>query len=175
MTPTSQKEIAGLHELFIHGLADMYDAEMKLTKELPKMAKKSTNTKLKKAFEDHLEQTQRHVERLEKVFESLEMHKKRIPCKAIDGLLEEAEELTEASVTDEARDAALIMAAQKVEHYEIASYGTLCSYAEIMSHDEAGKLLHETLEEEKEADSLLSTIAEDDVNEEANDMPDDEQ
>lgn len=148
----------------------MYDVELKLTKAIPKMVKKATNPHLKRALEDHLKQTEKHVERIEKVFESLQEMKKKIPCKGIDGVLEEGEEMLKMKMSPEVRDAAIIMAAQKVEHYEISSYGTLCEYAKVMQHEDALDLLKQNLDDEQKADELLSNIAEDDVNEAAKDM-----
>lgn len=145
-----------LKETFIDELKDLYDAEKQLLKGLPKMAKAADHEELKAAFEEHLTQTQTHVERLEQVFEIFGEEPKGKKCKAMQGLMEEGKELIE----DEAGDAALICAAQKVEHYEIASYGSLVAWAEMLEENEARDLLEETLDEEKETDERLTEIAE---------------
>jgi ferritin-like metal-binding protein YciE len=149
-----------LHELFLDELADVYNAEQQLTKALPRMAKAAESDELREAFESHLEETTRQAERLEEVVEKLGESLKRKTCAAMKGLVEEAQELMKEQKDSSALDAALIAAAQKVEHYEIASYGTLCAWAKQMGHDEALELLEETLEEEKAADENLTTIAE---------------
>jgi len=149
-----------LHELFLDELADVYNAEQQLTKALPKMAKAAESDELREAFESHLEETQTHVTRLEEAVEKLGESLKRKTCAAMKGLVEEAQELMKEQKDSSALDAALIAAAQKVEHYEIASYGTLCAWAKQMGHDDALELLNETLEEEKAADEKLTSIAE---------------
>jgi ferritin-like metal-binding protein YciE len=148
-----------LHEPFIDGLKDIYDAEKRLTKALPKMAKAATSPQLKAAIEAHLVETEGHVERLEKVFESIGETAKGKACEAMKGLIEEGEEATECDC-DMGRDALIIASAQKVEHYEIATYGTLRNWAEAMGHAEAAALLEETLREEKAADEKLTEIHE---------------
>ena len=149
-----------LHRLFLDELADVYSAEQQLTKALPKMAKNAESDELREAFEQHLEQTQEHVSRLEQVFETLNESAKRKTCQAMKGLVTEGEEIMREQKDSSALDAALIAAAQKVEHYEIASYGTLVAWAEQMGHNEAAELLGETLEEEKMTDDRLTSIAE---------------
>jgi ferritin-like metal-binding protein YciE len=149
-----------LRETFLDELADVYDAEKQLLKALPKMAKAAQSEELREAFEEHLEETQRHVERLEQVFEAFEQPAKGKKCKAMQGLVEEGSELIE----EEMGDAALICAAQKVEHYEIASYGSLRAWAALLEEEEAADLLEETLEEEKAADEKLNEIAEATIN-----------
>ena len=149
-----------LQELFIDELADVYSAEQQLLKALPKMAKAANSTELQEAFESHLEETQEHVSRLEQIFKSLGETLKRKKCKAMEGLVEEGEEIMEEFEDSAALDAALIAAAQKVEHYEIASYGTLRTWAELLDHQDAVSLLEETLEEEKAADEKLTGVAE---------------
>jgi ferritin-like metal-binding protein YciE len=148
-----------LHELFLDELADMYHAEHQLVKALPKMAKAAESDELKTAFENHLQETENHVSRLDQVFASLDEKARSKKCKAMHGLVEEAEEILKENKDSTALDAALISAAQKVEHYEIASYGTLAAWAEQMGHDEALLLLKETLGEEKAADEKLSELA----------------
>jgi ferritin-like metal-binding protein YciE len=156
-----------LHELFLDELFDVHNAEQQLTKALPKMAKAAESDELREAFESHLAETEEHVSRLEEVVEGLGEKMKRKTCPAMKGLIEEAQELLKEQKDSSALDAALIAAAQKVEHYEIASYGTLCTWAEQMGHDEALQLLKQTLTEEKEADEKLTTIAESAANAQA--------
>jgi ferritin-like metal-binding protein YciE len=131
------------------------------------MAKKATNAELKQAIETHLEQTEEHVKRLEKIFEDLQLNAGRHKCKAMEGLVEEGEEILKEEAEDAIRDAAMIGAAQRVEHYEIAGYGTARTYAEMLGHTEAAELLQTTLDEEKETDQLLSELALSSVNVEA--------
>jgi ferritin-like metal-binding protein YciE len=149
-----------LHELFLDELADVYSAEQQLTKALPKLAKTAKNDELREAFEQHLEETENHVARLDQVFESLGESMKRKKCKGMEGLIEEGEEVISEQKNSNALDAGLIISAQKVEHYEIAAYGSLCSWAEQMGHNDALELLRQTLEEEKAADEKLTGIAE---------------
>jgi ferritin-like metal-binding protein YciE len=156
-----------LHRLFLNELADVYNAEQQLTKALPKLAKGAQSEELREAFEAHLEETQEHVSRLEEVAEKLDESIKRKICAAMKGLIEEGNDLMQEQKNSSALDAALIAAAQKVEHYEIASYGTLVAWAEQMNHDEVATLLEETLEEEKEADKKLTSIAESIANQKA--------
>ncbi len=147
-----------LRELFVDQLRDVYDAEQRITKALPKMAKAAQSDHLRMAFENHLRQTEEHVNRLEKVLQSLDETPKRKTCKAIVGLLEEGEELI--GEAEEVRDAALIAAAQKVEHYEMATYGCLRTWANLLGENEASQLLQATLDEEGETDHKLTDIAE---------------
>jgi ferritin-like metal-binding protein YciE len=157
----------GLHELFLDELADMYSAEQQLTKALPKLAKAAQSDELREAFEMHLEETENHVSRLEQVFESLDETPKKKKCKGIEGILDEGKEIMTEHKKGEELDAALISAAQKTEHYEIASYGCLCTWAEQMGHDRALNLLKENLNEEKAADEKLTEIAKSSANLEA--------
>ena len=136
-----------LNDLFIDQLRDIYDAEKQLVKALPKMAKAAHSTELRDGFTHHLEQTERQVERLEKVFEAAGHKAKAKTCEAMKGLVEEGKEMIDLNAEDDVRDAGLIAAAQKVEHYEIASYGCLCTWAEQLGFSEGQRLLHETLEE----------------------------
>lgn len=156
-----------LHELFLDELADIMSAEQQLTKALPKMAKAAVSEDLTAAFESHLMETEYHLTRIEQVFTSLDEPVRTKECKAMKGLLEEGEEMMEEMKDSSALDAALIAAAQKVEHYEIASYGTVCAWAARKGHDEALELLTATLEEEKVADETLTDIAESIANEAA--------
>jgi ferritin-like metal-binding protein YciE len=154
-----------LMELFIDEIRDIYWAEKHLVKTLPKMQKAATTDKLGKAFAAHLEETKVHVERLEQVFELLEQKPRAKKCEAMEGLLKEGagiiEETEKGSAT---RDVGLILAAQKVEHYEIATYGCLAQLAKTMGHNEVAKLFVQTLNEEKGADEKLTAIAENDIN-----------
>ncbi|MEO6035320.1 MAG: ferritin-like domain-containing protein [Verrucomicrobiota bacterium] len=153
-----------LNDIFIDELKDLYDAEHQLTKGLPKMAKAAKHPELKAAFAEHLEQTHTHIQRLEEVFEIFGETPKRKTCKAMKGLLEEGKDLIE----DKAGDAALIAGAQKVEHYEIASYGTLATWAMLLNQEDAKDLLGQTLDEEKETDERLTEIAESAANPDEN-------
>lgn len=163
----SEEMNSDLHKLFLEQLADIYDAEQQLTKALAKMAKAAESDELREAIESHLEETEEHVSRLEQVAQSLDETLKRKPCQATKGLIAEAEELMKDHKNTSAIDAAIIAGAQKVEHYEIATYGTLAAWAEHMGHDEAAKLLRETEEEESSADEKLTEVAENIANERA--------
>jgi ferritin-like metal-binding protein YciE len=156
-----------LHELFLEELADIYNAEQQLTRALPKMAKAAESDELREAFESHLEETEGHISRLEEVARQLDETIKRKTCAAMKGLIEEGEEMLKEHKGTSAADAALICAAQKVEHYEIAAYGTLVAWAEQMNHQEAVGPLRETLDEEKQADEKLTSVAESLANERA--------
>jgi len=156
-----------LHDAFEEELKDILSAEKQLLKALPKMAKAATNEDLKAGFEEHLEQTKVHVERLEKVFELLDKAPRAKKCKAMEGLIEEGAELMEEDVEPDVLDAMLIGAAQKVEHYEIATYGTLVTWAKQLEMEDAASILHETLDEEKETDLKLTELAETGINAEA--------
>ncbi|HEY1172462.1 MAG TPA: ferritin-like domain-containing protein [Verrucomicrobiae bacterium] len=149
-----------LKELFIEELADMLHAEKQLTKALPKLAKAADSDELREAFESHLEETETHISRIEQVFEMLEKPAKAKKCPAMEGLVKEGAEVIEEHKGSPAIDAALIAAAQKAEHYEIASYGTLCAWAEMLELEDAVDLLKETLDEEKAADEKLTELAE---------------
>ena len=153
-----------LQDLFVEQLRDVYDAEQRLVKALPKMAKAASSGELRGGFEQHLEQTKNHFSRLEQVFQQLGEKAKTETCEGMKGLIEEGDQLAAAGGSDDVRDAALIAAAQKVEHYEIASYGTLCTWARQLGKHGAADLLHQTLEEEKATDEKLTRIAESKVN-----------
>jgi ferritin-like metal-binding protein YciE len=161
-------ESSMLEELFLDELKDIYWAEKHLLKALPKMVKAATSEELKQSFTDHLEVTRGQVERLEKAFGMLDKKAQAKKCEAMDGLTKEAEEIIEdtdkGSMT---RDVGLIMAAQKVEHYEIATYGSLAQLAKTLGKNDIAELMVKTLEEEKEADELLTSIAENNINVEA--------
>jgi ferritin-like metal-binding protein YciE len=151
---------SGLHELFLDELADIYNAEQQITKALPKMAKAAESDELRMAFEEHLEQTQEQIARLDQVFRTLGETMKRKTCKGMQGLIEEGSEVMEEHKGSAEIDAALIAAAQKVEHYEIATYGTLCAWAEQMGHEEALELLKQNIDEEETTDERLTELAE---------------
>ena len=156
-----------LEDAFVEELRDVLSAEKQLVAALPKMAKAATNPKLKEAFTNHLEETKVQVERLEKVFEVLGKTARSKKCAAMEGILEEGKEILEMDADPEVLDAMMIGAAQKVEHYEIATYGTLCTWAEVIGQNEALGLLKETMAEEENADKLLTQISET-VNQQAN-------
>ncbi len=155
---------AHLHELFVDELRDIMGGERQLLRGIKKLASKTTNQHLQSAFEEHYVQTEKHIERLKQVFQSIGMTPRAKRCKAMEGLLEEADEIMESFEAGSVLDAALIAAAQKVEHYEIASYGCLVTYAKLMEHDEAEEILAKTLAEEKETDVKLTEIAMAEVN-----------
>jgi ferritin-like metal-binding protein YciE len=148
-------------ELYIDELRDLYNAETQLTKALPKMAKASTNDQLRQAFEEHLRQTSEHVSRLEQIFEQLEEKPTGKKCAGMEGLVKEGSETMKEDYEGEVMDAAIIGAAQRVEHYEIAAYGTARNFAEILGENEHVSLLEQTLEEEKETDQKLTELAQD--------------
>jgi ferritin-like metal-binding protein YciE len=154
-------------ELLIDELRDIYHAEKQLVKALPKMAKAAKAPKLRQAFEHHLEETKGQVERLEQVFEQLDTRSSGKRCEAMQGLIEEAKEMIEEIKTPEVLDAALIVGAQKVEHYEIASYGSVCALAEALGQGEVKQLLEQTLNEEKAADQKLNKLAISEINKSA--------
>jgi ferritin-like metal-binding protein YciE len=159
-----------LESLLVHELKDLLSAEKQLTKALPKMAKAASNEALRTAFQDHLEETKEHVNRLEEAFRLLEKSPRAEHCKAMEGLIEEGADLIEEEGEAQVKDAALIGAAQRVEHYEIAAYGTARTIAQMIGNDEVAKLLEETLEEEKAADEKLTDIAMNEVNTEAEEV-----
>ncbi len=149
-----------LRELYIDELKDLYNAETQLTKALPKMAKSSSNAELRQAFEEHLRQTSEHVSRLEQIFEMLEEKPTGKKCLGMEGLVKEGAETMQEDYEDSVLDAAIIGAAQRVEHYEIAGYGTVRELAQLLGEDEHVTLLGQTLEEEKETDQKLTDLAE---------------
>ena len=153
-------KIDTLETLFVEELKDIYDAEKRLVKAIPKMAKAASSDELKQALQDHLEVTKGHVARLEEVFESIGVPAKAKACAGMKGLIEEGEEVIGDDGEENIMDAAIIGAAQRVEHYEIAAYGTVRTFAECLGNDQAVELLQKTLDEEKEADEKLSQISE---------------
>jgi len=160
-------KLTSLQDLLHHELKDLYSAETQLVKALPKMAKAATNEDLKAGFEEHLEQTKGHVSRLEEIGKMLDMKLTGHICKAMKGLIEEGADMIEEDADDTVRDAGLIGAAQRVEHYEIAGYGTARCLAETLGHDDVAKILEETLGEEKDTDEKLTDLAESAINAEA--------
>jgi ferritin-like metal-binding protein YciE len=162
-------EVTSLRELYIDQLKDLYSAENQITKALPKMAKKAESQELKSAFQEHLEQTQGQIDRLEHIFQMLQVSPRGKKCVGMEGLLEEGKEVMSEDFEPEVRDAALIAAAQKVEHYEISAYGTARAYARLLEDNRAVQLLTQTLEEESEADEKLTQLAESGINVEAMD------
>jgi ferritin-like metal-binding protein YciE len=154
-------KITTLHELFLEQLRDLYDAETQLVDALPKMAEAATAPALKRGFETHLEETKEHARRLEQIFNDLhEGDPTGKTCQAMKGLIKEGKEAISEDATPEVKDAALIAAAQRVEHYEMAGYGTVRTYAQLMGHEEAVRLLQATLDEEGATDKKLTTAAE---------------
>jgi ferritin-like metal-binding protein YciE len=149
----------GLRELYIDELKDLYSSENQLVKALPKMAKASASSELRTGFEEHLEQTKEHVARLEQIFEALGESPKGKKCKGMEGLVEEGSEIIGEDFDENVKDAGLIGAAQRVEHYEIAAYGTVRTFAETLGEDEHVTLLEQTLEVEKETDAKLTELA----------------
>ena len=156
--------IDSLDELLQDELRDIFDAEKQLTKALPKMVKNATATELKQAFEDHLRQTEQHIERLVEIFEQMGLPARGKKCVGMENLLKEGEAMIDDAGEDATRDAVMIAAAQKVEHYEIATYGTLRTWATLLGKNDIAALLEDTLNEEKEADQKLTGIAESSVN-----------
>jgi len=157
----------GLKELYIDELRDLYSAENQLVKALPKMAKAASSDELRQGFEEHLEQTKEHVARLEQIFEALDESPKGKKCMGMEGLIKEGAEAMEEDFEDAVMDSALIGAAQRVEHYEIAAYGTTREFANLLGETEAASLLEETLNEEKETDEKLTELAKE-INSQAN-------
>jgi ferritin-like metal-binding protein YciE len=158
-----------LHDLFEATLKDVYYAEATILKALPKMIKAVKSTDLKHAFQAHLEETKEHVVRLDQVFKLIDVKPEGKKCPVILGLVEECEELIEEAKDDDVRDAGVLACGQSVEHYEISRYGALRAWAERLQMDEAVALLHETLEEEKDADQKLTELAYSEINEDADD------
>ena len=160
-------EMNSLQELLIDEMRDLYSAETQITKALPKMAKKASNPQLKKAFETHLRETEGQIQRLQKIFDKLGKKPTGKKCAAMAGLVEEGKEMMGEDMDEDTMDAALISIAQKVEHYEIASYGTVRTWANLLGDDQTAKLLQQTLDEEGKTDKLLTELAENSINIEA--------
>ncbi|MBV9303246.1 MAG: ferritin-like domain-containing protein [Acidobacteriaceae bacterium] len=160
----SSTEFNSFEDLFVNQLEDLYDAEQRLTQALPKMAEAASSSQLQQAFQQHLAETEGHVSRLETIFRQLGTDPKRETCQAMKGLISEGEEMVDAKGDSSIKDAALIAAAQRVEHYEISGYGTARSFARRLGLNEAANLLQQTLQEEKAADEKLNQIAEGSIN-----------
>jgi len=160
-------EMDSLRDLYVDELKDLYSAEKQILQALPKMVKKATNEQLKKAFQEHLEVTQVQLERLDKVFEEIGKSPRGKKCKAMEGLVEEGKEMMQEDMEPEVMDAALIAAAQRIEHYEMAGYGTVRTYAQLLGEKNQAKLLQQTLDEEGDADKKLTQLAESSINVEA--------
>ena len=162
-------KLASLDDLLVHELQDIYHAEGQILKALPKMAKAAKHPDLKAAFEEHRQQTEHQVRRLEQAFKLLGVPAKGKKCEGMAGLLEEGKKMMEEDAEAAVMDAALIAAAQKVEHYEIASYGCVCTYAEMLGYDQVHDLLGQNLDEEETTDQRLTALAENVINQEAED------
>jgi ferritin-like metal-binding protein YciE len=158
------KDIKTMDDLFLHTLQDIYYAENKIVKSLPEMIGNATDAQLKQGLQAHLGETEGHVKRLEQVFQLMGKKPKSVDCPAIDGIIDEAEEVTGEVEDKDVLDAAIIAAGQAVEHYEITRYGSLIAWAKQLGRNDAAKLLEQTLNEEKAADRKLTTIAESKVN-----------
>jgi ferritin-like metal-binding protein YciE len=168
-------KLNSLDDLLVHELQDIYNAESQILKALPKMIKAASHPELQSAFEEHLEQTEGQVERLDQVFKLLGVPAKGRKCEGMAGLIEEGKKVMEQDAEPSVMDAALIAAAQKVEHYEIASYGCVCTYAEMLGYDQVHDLLGQNLEEEETTDEKLTDLAESVINIEAEEAEDAEE
>jgi len=167
--------IKTIQDLFVHELSDIYSAEKQLTKALPKLAKASAAPELSDAFTMHAEETQGQVERIDQIVETMDIRLKRMKCAAMEGLVEEGKEIIDSIEEGPLRDAALIGGAQKVEHYEIAAYGTLSALAKELGYDDALSLLQATLKEEKAADEKLTMLAEQAANQRAKEVSEEQE
>jgi ferritin-like metal-binding protein YciE len=165
-------KLKSLDDLLVHELQDIYHAEGQITKALPKMIKAASHPELRAAFEEHLQQTEGQIERLEQVFKLLGLPAKAKKCDGMAGLIEEGKKMIEEDAEPSVRDAGLIAAAQKVEHYEIASYGCVCTYAEMLGYEQVHELLGQTLDEEETTDEKLSVLAETVINVDAEEADD---
>jgi ferritin-like metal-binding protein YciE len=154
------ESLENLNDLFVHELRDLYDAEQQLTKAIPLLASAATSEQLRQAFEEHLEVTKEQTRRLEKIFQNLGESAEGKPCKAMAGLVAEARETLDTDADPDVLDAALIVAAQKVEHYEIAGYGSVRTFARVLNYSDAARLLETTLKEESQTDERLTRLAE---------------
>ena len=159
--------IKTLQDFFIHELSDIYSAEKQLAKALPRLSRAAENEDLSSAFDRHAEETRGQIERIDKIVDQLDIRLKRVKCQGMEGLVDEAREIIDTVPQGALRDAALIAGAQKAEHYEIASYGTLCALARQMGHQDAARLLDQTLQEEKATDQKLTELAEQGANQQA--------
>jgi ferritin-like metal-binding protein YciE len=168
-------EIDSLRKLYVEELKDLYSAEKQILQALPRMAKKASSPQLKAGFEEHVRQTEEQVKRLDRIFEGLGKSPRGKKCKGMEGLIEEGKEIMQEDMDEDTRDAALIAAAQKVEHYEIASYGCVCTYAEMLGYEQVHDLLGQNLEEEETTDEKLSILAETVINLQAEEADDTEE
>jgi ferritin-like metal-binding protein YciE len=157
-------ELETLKDLYLHELKDLFSAEQQLVKALPKMAKAASNKELAGGFQAHLEQTKEHAQRLQQILTSHKATTRGPKCKGMEGIVAEGAEMIEEEADDEVKDAGLISAAQRVEHYEMAGYGTACAYAELLGDQEGAELLQTTLEEERQTDQKLSKLAKSAIN-----------
>ncbi|KAA0131566.1 ferritin-like domain-containing protein [Gimesia chilikensis] len=163
----TSKEFTSLEDLFVDQIQDLYDAENRLVEAIPQMAEAATTQELKTAFQSHLGETKEHVKRLEAVFKGLDREPKRVSCEAMKGLIKEGEEIVQAKGDPHVIDAALIAAAQRVEHYEIAGYGSARNFAQRLGKARLAEILQETLDEEGNADKILTQVAEESTNQAA--------
>jgi ferritin-like metal-binding protein YciE len=168
-------ELDSLEQLYVKELRDLYSAEKQILKALPRMIRNASNTELQRAFRDHERATQKQVQRLDRIFRGLGVSSRGKKCEGMEGLLAEGAELIKEKPDEDVLDAGLIAAAQRVEHYEMAGYGTVRTYARLLGHDDAAELLQETLDEEGEADKRLTELAERSINIEAMNADEDEQ
>jgi ferritin-like metal-binding protein YciE len=160
-------KLENLHDLLVHELKDLYSAEKQLTRALPKMAKAACSAQLKEAFTNHLAETEEHVSRLERIFETLDVSTRGAKCPAMEGLIKEGSETMKVDMDEAVMDAALIAAAQRVEHYEIAAYGCARAFADQLGENDISGILQQTLDEESAANESLTDIAENEVNQQA--------
>jgi ferritin-like metal-binding protein YciE len=157
-------DMTSLQDLYVDELRDLLSAENQIIKALPRMAKRATNPDLQQAFEEHLDQSKTHVERLNQIFDSLGQKPRAKKCKGIEGIIEEGKEFMDEADSEEVMDAGLIAAAQRVEHYEMAAYGTVRTYAQLLGEDQAARLLQQTLDEEGDTDKKLTELAMNGIN-----------
>ncbi|WP_428937059.1 ferritin-like domain-containing protein [Fontivita pretiosa] len=160
-------DMTSLQDLYLNELRDVLNAENQILKALPKMARKASSPELSQAFEEHLEQTRQHVQRLNRIFQNLGQTPRSRKCKGMEGIIEEGKDFMDEADSEQVLDAGLIATAQRVEHYEIAVYGTLRTYAQLLGDEEAARLLQQTLDEEGETDKKLTRLAESGINIEA--------
>lgn len=160
-------QVQSLEDLFLNGLQYVYDAEKQLTEALPKMAQASTNPQLRTAFEQHLKETQEHVRRAEQIFKAFGKQPETKPNAVVQAMRQEADKMTQMMDASPLRDAALIVAGNQVEHYEMAAYGSLSTFAELLNQQQCVQLLQQTLQEEKKADAKLTEIGESQINQQA--------
>jgi ferritin-like metal-binding protein YciE len=160
----TQKKMKNLQDLFVDTIKDIYDAEKQITKAMPKMIKEAHSNALKQGFQQHLEQTEKQIQRLEQVFKDLDMPARGKHCAGMEGLIKEGQEIMEEDIDPEVLDAALIASAQKIEHYEISSYGTARAYAQALGHTSIARLLDQTANEEGQTDKKLTALAESHIN-----------